>query len=261
MTALADLESRRTRWRRARAVCHLLDVEDSEFARGGLARRLDEVSVRCLVLPDDPERSLAVTDEELLARLESTAQQSGKAHNVSNLWGYGKSASAAGAALYGYDSSCSGPWNQYLCLRADGGLEIGLGSQAVWTQNETKCFFLTAIVARLWSAFAVHAELLMPQADGPWEVTLALVGTEGSLLGGLAEGWEQPFGGFHDATPCRNSNVLIRVERDDLPSAGDAREFAFTLGGLIENAWGYAIRRFIARTGPLEGQLDWRAVR
>jgi len=51
------------------------------------------------------------------------------------------------------------------------------------------------------------------------------------------------------------------VERDDLPSAEDAREFAFTLGGLIENAWGYTIRRFIARTGPLEGQLDWRAVR
>ena len=101
----------------------------------------------------------------------------------------------------------------------------------------------------------------MPQVDGPWEVTLALAGTEGSLLGGLAEGWKQPFGGFNDATPCRDSNVLIRVERDDLPSAEDAREFAFTLGGLIENACGYAIRRFIARTGPLEGQLDWRAVR
>lgn len=259
MTALVDTESRRARWRRARAACHLIDPEDSEFARGGLARRLDEVNVRCLVLPDDPERSLAVTDEEQLARLDSAVQEWGKAHNVNSPWGYGKSASG-GATLYGFGNSSSGPWNQYLSLRADGGLEIGLGSRAVWTQNDIKCFFLTAVVARLWWAFAVQAELRTPQADGPWEVTLALVGTEGSLLGGLAEGWTEPFQGFHDMAPCREPNVLIRIEHEKISSAEDAEGLAFALGGLIENAWGYAIRRFIARTGPLEGQLDWRAV-
>jgi len=177
------------------------------------------------------------------------------------LWGFGKSATIAGGALYGYGNSSSGPCNQYMCLRADGGLEICLGSQAVWTHKETKGFLLTAIVARLWSALAVHAELRASQVNGPWEVTLALAGTDGTVLGGLAEGWQEPMRGFHDSTQCRDSNVLIRVERDDLAGAEDARELAFMLGGLIENAWGYAICRFIARTGPLEGQLDWRAVR
>jgi len=172
-----------------------------------------------------------------------------------------ESATTAGGALYGYGNSSCGPWNQYMCLRADGGLEICLGSQAVWTHKETKGFLLTAIVARLWSALAVHAELRASQVNGPWEVTLALAGTDGTVLGGLAEGWQEPMGGFHDSTQCRDSNVLICVERDDLAAAEDARELAFMLGGLIENAWGYAICRFIARTGPLEGQLDWRAVR
>jgi hypothetical protein len=261
MTTLVDIEVRRARWRRVRAACHLVDPADPEFACGGLARRLDEVNVRCLALPDDPERSLAVVSEEQLTRLDSAVQEWGEAHNVRSPWGYGRSASG-GATLYGFDNSISGPWNQYLCLRADGGLEIGLGSQAAWTQNETKTFCLTALVARLWWAFAVHAEVQMPRPDGSWEVTLALAGTQGSLLGGLAEGWPQPFQGFghHDMAPCCEPNVLIRIERDELSSAGDAEELAFTLGGLVENAWGHGLRRFIVRTGPRAGQLDWRAV-
>lgn len=175
MTALADLELRRARWRRAREACHLLDAEDPEFARGGLAGRLGRVSVRLLVLPGDPEGSTTPVDEDWLEHLQAVAKEWGKAHGVESLWGFGKMATAGGACLYGYDNSSSGPWNQYLCMRSDGGLDVGLGAQVFREWDGVKCFFLSAAVGRRWSALAVHAEL-SAKGFGPCEVTLALVG-------------------------------------------------------------------------------------
>lgn len=198
-------------------------------------------------------------DEELLERTQAVAKAWGKAHGAENLWGFGTVATAGGACLYDYDNSSTGPWNQYLCVRGDGGLDVGLGAQVFREWDDVKCFFLSAAVGRLWSALAVHAEL-SAKGFGPCEVTLALVDTEGSVLGGLAEGWAEPFAGFrHEARRCPEPNVLLRIELGKWPVAEDARELAFTLGALIENAWGYAIRRFIARTGPFEGKFDWRA--
>jgi len=168
-------------------------------------------------------------------------------------------ATADGACLFGYGNSSAGPWNQYLCLRRDGGLDVGLGTQVSWTRDDDKCFGLSAIVARVWCSLVVHAALSSVQRADPGEVTLALVDTEGSVLGGFAEGWAEPFSGFRsEARQCREANVLLRIELEELPTPENAQDLAFRLGALIENAWGYAICRFIACTGPFEGMFDWR---
>jgi len=259
MTALSDLELQRARWRRARATGHLLDADDSAFAKSSLARRLDKVAARMLLLPSDPELVSAPTDEALLDRLDEAAKEWGSAHHVGNLWGFGKTATADGACLFGYDNSSAGPWNGYLCLRSDGGLDVGLGTRVFWARDDDKWFGLSAIVARVWCALEVHAAISTLQRADPGEVTLALVDTEGSVLGGLAEGWAEPFAGFgSEPSRCRNANVLLRLELEALPTAENAQDLAFRLGALIENAWGYTLCRFIARKGPLEGQFDWR---
>lgn len=258
MNALADLELRRARWRRARSPAHLLDAEDSAFAAGGLAHRLDRLAVRMLLLPEDPELTTTPTDEGLLERLAGAAKEWSAAQRIGNLWGYGKMATAEGACLFGYESSSAGPWNQYLCLRRDGGLDVGLGGRVYWERDGAKLFHLTAIVARLWSALDLHARLSQASQSVPGEVTLALVDTEGSALGGFAEGWLEPFRGFRDETTrSGESNVLLRIELP-LPVEEGPQDLAFRLGALVDNVWDCAVRRFIARTGDFEGRFDCR---
>jgi hypothetical protein len=260
LTSLADMELRRDRWRRVRAACHLTDPADADFGRGGLARSLDEVSVRLLVLPSDPEVRVRVIDEEALSRLENAVQEWGRPHGVSALWGHTKTACAEGAMIFAYDQSRRGPWTQYLCQRADGGLEAGIGSAGARTYEDRRYFFLRHIVVRLWSALAVLSTRQDAEVEGPLEISLALCGTEKSLLADFAEGWAEPGSAMHEPTACAEPNVLFRVEVGALPAPDDIEELAFGLGALIENAYGYTLRRFIAKRGSFEGQFDWRGV-
>lgn len=105
MTTLGDQELVRARWRRARAAAHLQDVEDAAFAAGGLGQRLDEVAMRCLVLPRDPESGDVSVDEETVERLVQAVQDWGKEHNVSHLWGHGKATAVDGAVVFDYRDS------------------------------------------------------------------------------------------------------------------------------------------------------------
>jgi hypothetical protein len=59
------LELQRARWRRTRDLLRLVDPEAEDFAIGGLARFMDEPSVRLLILPADPEATLIEFDEEM----------------------------------------------------------------------------------------------------------------------------------------------------------------------------------------------------
>lgn len=260
MTSLANVELRRDRWRRVRAAYHLTDPADPEFGRGGLARSLDEVSVRLLVLPPDPEVRVRTIDDEALSRLENAVREWGRPHSVSALWGHTQAACAEGAVIFACEQSRGGPWTQYLCHRADGGLEAGIGSAGARTYQGRRYFFLSHIVARLWSALAVLSTRQDAAVEGPLEISLALCGTEKSLLAGFAEGWAEPGSAMHEPTACAEPNVLFRVEVEAPPTPDDIEELAFGLGALIENAYGHTLRRFIAHRGPFEGQFDWRGV-
>ncbi len=259
MSALADQELRRARWRRVRERYHLLDAEDQRFASGGLAQRLDRLAARLLLLPDDPELSAAPTDEGLLERMQEAAKEWGAARRIGSLWGHGKSATAEGPCLFGYGESSAGPWNQYLCLRAGGGLDAGLGTAVVWSRDDATVFHLGTLVARIWSALELHAKLSAASRGQPGEVTLALVDVRDSALSGLADGWRSPFIGFREEAPrCREANVLLRIELPALPRQEDAQDLAYELGALIDNVWGSVHRRFLIGSGEHTGEFDWR---
>ncbi len=125
------------------------------------------------------------------------------------------------------------------------------------THNDSKYFWFAPMVARLWSSFAVLESVLAKETKGPWEVTLALAGTRDSLLAGFAQGWAEPNHGFHDALACRSANVLFRLEAPQWPPGEDVCELAFRLGGLIENAWGYPLKRFLSRD---TSEFGWGSV-
>jgi hypothetical protein len=55
MTSISETELLRARWRRHREPFHLLDPQRPEFAKGGLASRVRDISIRLLILPADPD--------------------------------------------------------------------------------------------------------------------------------------------------------------------------------------------------------------
>lgn len=118
---------------------------------------------------------------------------------------------------------------------------------------------MIGILGRTWASLVQYRAVLERLAPhGPWEVTLAMVRTQGSYLGNVAEGWEEPQNlSDYERLPCVERNILIRLELVEWPQTDDAvRELAFAIGGRIEDAWGSKGRRFLARISANEGRFD-----
>ncbi len=99
----------------------------------------------------------------------------------------------------------------------------------------------------------------LPMTSRPWEATIVLLGALGSVLGHVAQGWEQPERSFdlYGHTTCPTESVCLRREIEEMPREEEGvRNLAFEIGGAIENAWGSSRRRFIARSGPNAGSFD-----
>ena len=104
-----------------------------------------------------------------------------------------------------------------------------------------KWFFLTSIVDIATSALALARSAIQEwEVSGPFELTVALADTEGTQLGGFAQGWRQ--NPWHEARDsCIEPNLLLRWESD---SPFDTGEYSVRVGERIENAFGTTNRRF-----------------
>ena len=253
---LLDRERQRDVWRRARSDLGLVDVGSDGFGLGGLGARVPGLTTRILVQPADPEKVITEFDEELWQwwlKLQSSA--GGRKIE----WGHEHHATLT--AMVRHDRASDDPWqwNRYVALHRTGALESGLGRVGGREWNGGRIFFLINIVGRAWACLLQYRavlERLAPQ--GPWEVTLAMVKTQGSLLGNVGEGWAEPMNlSDYERLPCPEPNVLIRFEHPAWPQSDDeVKELAFLIGGRIEDSWGFTGRRFLARIGQREGQFD-----
>lgn len=85
--------------------------------------------------------------------------------------------------------------------------------------------------------------------DGPAELSLALRDTQAAALGNVAEGWQEP--GPHEiGRQCHAKHLFLRRDLWDWPDEVRQLDLAFSIGGWIEDAWGFQERRFLARSGP-----------
>lgn len=90
--------------------------------------------------------------------------------------------------------------------------------------------------------------------DGPWEITLALIDTEGTVLSDFGEGWAQ-FNEFrYQQRSCREAHVLHRWEVDCI----DPQSIALDAGARLENSFGSTHQRHLAQRGEYEGKFDPR---
>ncbi len=252
---LMVLELRRGRWRRARQSLHLLDPSAEDFGTEGLASFVANRSVRLLILPADPEASLIEFDEGLWEwwRQAHTDPVTGDPTQ------WGTQHRTISAAVVSYDSYREQGWERYRALYRHGGLELELGSSATYTFGERRGFRLIYTVGNIWAALSLYQEVEEKfGVEGPWEVTLAIQHTEGSVLGNLGEGWAPPESLINDPPICLEPGVLLRQETADWPSGAEVQALAFTVGGWIDNSWGGQGRRFLARQGPLAEEFDWR---
>lgn len=252
------IELIRKRWRRARAGLHMENTEHDQFGVGHLPPVAGTTRARLLVLPSDPEGTSVAFTEDLWAWW---AEERTDPHTAKpTLFGLDTTATSSAAVRFrsmGREDECY----RYVALRRDGGLEMGLGKDAVYTITggfrPIEVFRLINIVGRVAAALDLYAEVISRLGvEGPWEVSLALITTKGTLLGDVAAGWAEAGDANHDGRRCRESSVLLRREVAEWPAGEEALEFAHSIGAEVENAWGSKLRRYLARTGDLTDRFD-----
>lgn len=217
----------------------------------GLARRLDDVSARIVILPADPRSTPVEFDDDFWEWWnEDWAAPFGKPL----MWHSTIPTVNAAVRL----RSSGDRWTTYMAIHRHGGIEVG--TDGTYTLRDQRCFHLIHTVGLLWLALGRQAEVLRHiDLPGPWLIVLAMRGTGGAFLGGFGEGWAEPFNMAAGATTCWEPNVIIREEMDLWPTEPDEfRELAFQLGGRIEDAWGSSRRRFLDYHGDLKGEFNPR---
>lgn len=263
MTSLDDTELLRARWRRTLELNALDDARRSDFALGGLATRLREPTVRVLLLPPDPDADALQIDDALWAWLETQKTVAVEGRTIR--FGDQNYPTAHAATLVsGYGST--EPWNSYLAVHRSGAIELGLGDRGGWARQNREgetvhMFNLISIVTYTWAMLTFSAALNDRVAlAGPRQLTIALRNTKGALLGNVGEGWAEPDSFQNAVGGCLEKHLLWHLSIDEPPDDVDQKRLAFAVGDRIEDAWGVAQRRYLARVGHREGHLDVRSI-
>jgi hypothetical protein len=249
-------DSQRERWRRSRQRLRLVDIADPAFATGGAGRRVEALALRVVIQPCDPEaQSLEFSadwwNEWLCSSPDIIPPDQ-------TLWG---SYSGATQDLWTRCVRPSEGGSEYAGFNRAGTFDAGLGPSASREVKGAKYFMLVDIVGRIW--VACHAYSTMGNlgiGSGPWEVTVALKGTEKAALAGFARGWSSPLEWGAPPDVCFDPNVLIRRETNVLSSEW-AQMAAFSIGRQIENAFGSRSERFRLSSGGQLGHFDVQSFR
>lgn len=248
---LRALDRQRERWRQSRMNLGLHDPEAENFAEGRLPLPVRDLCIRFVILPADPEADVVEFDEEFWAWWMQDPPH--PTTGDPTRWPTERRPSAYSAARYAFadDNLC----NSYVACLRSGGLDVALG-RSCGRSGERGALFLGPVVGAVRAAGCWYQNVMERlQLDGEIEATLAVKDASNRVLAGFAEGWAPPehLGEF-ERRGCAHRHLLLRLEcsRDD-PNWPQA--VAFRLGGQIEDAYGSASRRFIARAGQFTGQL------
>ncbi len=261
--SLPDQELRRARWRRVLADQNLDSVARSDFAQGGLANRLDRATFRALLLPEDPEVRAIDFDDEFWGWFEAhTSIEIGR-----DSYSLGPQTGATAHAAVAFEAwSRNERWRRYAAVHSSGVVELSLGESARWEhrrpEKEVAAFYnLTTMVAGGWALLELGALVYERFAiEGPSMLVEACSDTSGTHLANFGEGWREPTDrGSHD-TSCFDAALLWTIELADLGDADTRRAEAFRMGDRLENAWGSKHRRYLARLGEFQGELDVRRI-
>ena len=185
MSSILETEQRRSRWRRHLAVEGVDDICRPDFARGGLASRLDSVLARMFLLPEDPDTECWDFDSAFWAELEEhkiVDLDNGMIH----LGDESIPTTRAAAIVYRYDKDAA--WSRYAAIHHNGVVEFGLGErrhhQANDGDSEGPAYVdLMRIVGFTWAMAELARSLGSHKTTGPYLLTVALPNTRGNSPG------------------------------------------------------------------------------
>jgi hypothetical protein len=227
---------------------------EPDFALGRSGARVRDLRCRLIVLPAGPDDTPLKFDEDFWTWWGSQVPKSTKGTNP---FGNEVRASAWGAVWC--LTSGGESWDSYLSLSQGGVLDVGIGHPAVFDRGEITAFRLVGILGRVWTALDSYRPMIERSGvKGPFEISLGLRDTRGSVLGHLATGWADIYEDLISRpVPVPESAYLGRWERDDLTNAEGTRDLTYEIGGWIENCWGSWRRRFLTRTRDGSTEFDW----
>ena len=237
------------RWASER-VARGLTRTDESFARAGLMAMLDDPGLLVAVHPADPLSTALDFDDDLLQVLPE--RFTGQTANGVELLG---STFVTDVALGRFARGEQG-WRVYVAIQRHGGVEVGIGASLRYRRRRDapegpQILRLNYIVHAIRVAVESQGRALAarPPIEGPFELVIAITDTGGSLLGGLADGWQDPASWLEGPT-CLTPEVLIRAHVDEWPIDDDAQsQLIFSAADRACNAWGTIDRLFTPPIG------------
>lgn len=232
------------------------------FAATGLMTELDEPRLLVTVIPSDPLAPLIDFDDNVF----QVVPQSFTGRTANGVAFLGASA-VTDDALVRVATGGNGGWRAYAAIRRVGAVEVGMGSTTRYefeNGGEARfAFRLYYIIHAIRVVVESQARLFSNQtlsehSRGPFELIVALPKTAGAVLGGLAEGWEEPGQMGWDIPESVTEDVLIRTQFDTWPASQEEQEAAIVrVGDRVCNAFGSLQRLFAPPNGrPRAGILS-----
>ena len=133
--------------------------------------------------------------------------------------------------------------DKFLIIYHSGVCEYGLGKEAVYIYEEEVYFDLIRIIGRLWQFLLFSKEFYQNYVFDNIPHYLCYVnirGTQNALLGGLANGWNQPFGDPFRAYKPRCADIHLQIIKK-VPvgiSQEQIENIVRWFATRIDNAWG-----------------------
>lgn len=246
------METQQQRWadeRRRRG----LEPGCDNFLRAGRATLLDDALAIGAVIPADPLATpldFDVTTQDLM-RSRFTGHTSGGVSLLSEV------VVTNDAVLRAAHLAEAGT-RAYLAVTRSGGAEVGFGAASVRYVDNGAVRFRLAVLAHAARVLVETQSSIIQSLSiaGPFEVLVAVAGTENGCLSGVAAGWEEPMR-LYPVPICRDSNLLVRLQVDQWPKEAPGQlELVEQLADRICNAFGILQRVYAPYSNEGPGHMD-----
>lgn len=220
------------------------------FGRRGVMERLDGQAVQVVLLPSDPSVA-AVEFDAALARALPDRFTGQISNGVQRLGHVSASSGHLLKEAQGEEGS-----RGLLAVARHGGVLVGVGERSgryfLNGKDGPVAQRLSVVSGAVRLAFAAQADALAHLAaldlwapSGPWEVSVALPGARGAVLGAFASGWEEPDRAF-DVFECGEDDPLVTLELADVPKdVHDRREALRRVLARVVNAFGTTLPLYL----------------
>lgn len=230
------------------------------FANTGFMRFLDQPSLLVAAIPAGPLDPFLDFEEGLLHAVPQSFR--GRTSNGVGYLGATVVTDDAIARVAHGDQT----FRAYAAVSRSGAVEVGMGTVTRFgfgTEEAPRVAFrLYCIIHAIRVVIESQARLTSTVSRpgdplGPFELVVALPNTADAVLGGLAEGWEEPTHTVWDTPACATGDVLVRTQFATWPTSVEEQNSTIArVGDRVCNAFGSLQRLFAPAKGPEAGSLS-----